>query len=109
MKAKDNVFFAGQIVGVEGYVESAASGLMSAVYCARKINNKDSVHISENTVLGSLARYITTPNKDFQPMNANFGIIPALNRVIRDKKERKKEMAIRSLECVKEFIKEIEL
>lgn len=109
LKSNGKIFFAGQITGVEGYVESAASGLMSAIYCERKINNKDSVYISEKTVLGSLAKHITTPNKDFQPMNANFGIIPTLDRVIRDKKERKKEMAIRSLECVKEFIKEIEL
>ncbi len=109
LKSNGKIFFAGQITGVEGYVESAASGLMSAIYCERKINNKESVTISDKTVLGSLAKYITTPNKDFQPMNANFGIIPALDRVIRDKKERKKEMAIRSLECVREFIKEIEL
>lgn len=107
---KDNgkIFFAGQITGVEGYVESAASGLMSAVYLERKINGKDEVLVSENTVLGSLAKYITTENKDFQPMNANFGILPPLDRIIRDKAERKKHMAERSLEEINLFIKEIE-
>ncbi len=107
LKTNGKIFFAGQITGVEGYVESAGSGLMSAIYCERKIMGKESVLISDKTVLGSLAKYVTTPNKDFQPMNANFGIISPLERVIRDKAERKREMAIRSLNCVKEFIKEI--
>ena len=107
LKEHGKVFFAGQITGVEGYVESAASGLMSAIYLERKVNKKPSVRISENTVLGSLARYITTENKDFEPMNANFGILPPLNKVIRDKAERKRLMAERSINCVLEFIKEI--
>jgi methylenetetrahydrofolate--tRNA-(uracil-5-)-methyltransferase len=58
-------------------------------------------------VLGALARYITMENKDFQPMNANFGILPSLNLMIRDKAERKRMMAERSLKEVSEFIKEI--
>ena len=107
LKEHGKVFFAGQITGVEGYVESAASGLMSAIYLERKIKGKPCVKISENTVLGSLAKYITTENKDFEPMNANFGILPPLNKVIRDKAERKREMAKRSINCVSEFIKEI--
>ncbi len=107
LKAYPKTFFAGQITGVEGYVESAASGLMAGIYLERKLAGKKEVLISEKTVLGSLARYITTQNQDFEPMNANFGILPPLDRVIRDKAERKKAMAIRSLTEVDEFLKEI--
>ena len=107
LKEYPNVYFAGQITGVEGYVESAASGLMSAVYLERKLNGKDSKTVSENTVLGSLAKYITTENKDFEPMNANFGILPPLGRIVKDKAERKRLMAERSLQSVSDFIKEL--
>lgn len=107
LKDHGKVFFAGQITGVEGYVESAASGLMAAIYCERKIKNKKSVTVSDKTVLGALAKYITTENKDFQPMNANFGILPPMDRVIRDKAQRKREQAERSLSKITEFIKEI--
>ncbi len=106
LKVNEKVYFAGQITGVEGYVESAASGLMSAIYLSRKLQNKKSVTVSDNTVLGALAKYVTTENPSFQPMNANFGILPPLNRIIRDKAERKKAQAERSLSEVKEFIKE---
>lgn len=106
LKNHGNVFFAGQITGVEGYVESAASGLAAAIYLERKMSNKKSVTLSENTVLGALAKYITTENKDFQPMNANFGILPPLGAVIRDKAQRKRLMAERSLKEISEFIKE---
>jgi len=103
LKANEKIYFAGQITGVEGYVESAASGLMSAIYLKRRLENKESVTVSENTVLGALARYITTENKDFQPMNANFGILPPLERVVKDKAERKRLMAERSLIEVTRF------
>ncbi len=99
------VFVAGQISGVEGYVESAGSGLLAAIYAERKLKGEREVLISENTVLGALSRYITTENKNFQPMNANFGILPPLS--VRDKKERKRLMAERSLAAVREFIIEI--
>ncbi len=107
LKEYPHIFFAGQITGVEGYVESAGSGLMTGIYCLQKIKGKTQVTISENTVLGALARYITTENKDFQPMNANFGILPSLNMMIKDKAERKRMMAERSLKEVSEFLKEI--
>lgn len=107
LKGYPNIFFAGQITGVEGYVESSASGLMAGIYCLNKIKNKALKPISENTVLGALAKYITTENKDFQPMNANFGILPSLNQIIRDKAERKRKMAERSLKEVLDFKKEI--
>lgn len=108
LRGQEKLYFAGQITGVEGYVESAASGLMSAIYLSRKLQGKKSVTVSDKTVLGALARYITTENSAFQPMNANFGILPPLNRIIRDKAERKRAQAERSLSEVKQFIKEIE-
>ena len=108
LKEHGKIFFAGQITGVEGYVESAASGLMAAIYLERKLKNKKSVTVCEKTVLGALAKYITTENPSFQPMNANFGILPPLNKILRDKAARKREQAERSLDCVREFIKEIE-
>ena len=74
-----------------------------------KLVGKDVKPISQNTVLGSLAKYITTENKDFQPMNANFGILPPLDRIIRDKAERKRLMAERSLSEVENFKKENEI
>ena len=100
LKGKEKTFFAGQITGVEGYVESAGSGLMSAIYLLNKINNRSYKYISHSTVLGSLAKYITTEN---------FGILPPLDRIVRDKKERKRLMAERSLIEVCNFKKEMQI
>lgn len=107
LKESPKTFFAGQITGVEGYVESAGSGLMSAIYLERKMKGETELILPDSTVLGALAKYITTENKDFQPMNANFGILPPPNRIIRDKKLKKQEQASASLNAIKEFIKEI--
>ena len=104
-KEYPNVFIAGQLSGVEGYVESAGSGLLAAIYLERKLKGEKEILISNETVLGALTKYITTPNKNFQPMNANFGILPAL--FAHDKKERKRLAAERSLFAVKEFLSEI--
>ncbi len=106
---KDNldVYFAGQITGVEGYVESAASGLLCALYIERRLKKKEIKYIPQETVLGALTKFITTENQDFQPMNANFGILPPPDRVIRDKAERKKYQATRSLEKLDQFLKEM--
>lgn len=106
LKGHEKVYFAGQITGVEGYIESAGSGLMSAIYLERKLKGKKVELVSENTVLGALARYITTENPSFQPMNSNFGILPPLDRIIRDKAERKRLQAQRSLDDISKFIKE---
>ncbi len=105
LKEHDKIFFAGQITGVEGYVESIASGLLSAICLERKIKGKAPVYPSENTVLGALTKYVTTINKDFQPMNANFGILPPL--VMRDKSARKRAMAERSLVDIEQLKKEL--
>ena len=99
LKSNNNIYFAGQITGVEGYVESISSGMLAALNAIEKFcNSGKKVEFSEYTVIGSLAKYISTPNDKFQPMNANFGILPELEgKKIRDKKERYMKLAERSL------------
>ena len=97
LKENKNIYFAGQISGVEGYVESAASGLIVAISIIENMKGKN-IEFPDNTMLGSLAKYVSTENKNFQPMNANFGILKPLDKKIKDKKERYKMMANRSLE-----------
>ena len=96
-----NVYFAGQITGVEGYVESISSGLIAGINAVQNFNKKDKIIFPKETVLGALSQYISTPNKEFQPMNANFGILPELDEKIKDKKIRYEQMAIRSLKIIK--------
>ena len=105
MKEDENIFFAGQITGVEGYVESIASGFIAGINAANKILGKDKFIMPKETVNGALADYISTENDKFQPMNANFGILPKLDKNIRDKKVKYQKMADRSLEIIK-IIKE---
>ena len=100
LKNNKNIFFAGQITGVEGYVESIAAGLVAGINAVNTYNNEELLAFSEETVIGALAKYIASPNKRFQPMNANFGILPPLEKNIKDKKERYKQMAERSLENI---------
>ena len=99
-KQNTNIYFAGQITGVEGYVESISSGLVAGINAAFKFNGEDRKTFSENTMIGALSKYISTENKKFQPMNANFGILPELENKIRDKKERYTQMAQRSLKFI---------
>lgn len=108
LKSNSKIYFAGQITGVEGYVESMSSGLLTAIYLGRKLKGKSDKRISERTVIGALSKYITTPNVNFEPMNANFGILPQYDVQIRDKKEKKKKLAEISLDNIRQFIKEIE-
>ena len=105
MKDNPNIYFAGQISGVEGYVESAASGLMIAYNIIAKLKSI-SIHFPEETMLGALSKYISIPNEDYQPMNANFGIIKPSETKIKDKKERYVFYANRSIEKIKEWIDE---
>lgn len=107
LKNYPKTFFAGQITGVEGYVESAGSGLSTAIFLERIINKKPQVELPKESVLGSLLNYITTENENFEPMNANFAIIPPLDFIVKDKVERKRLMAERSLEKIKQLRKEI--
>lgn len=105
---RDTLFFAGQMTGVEGYVESAASGLVAGLNAARLAKGLDPVEFPAVTAIGSMAHYITTANPDhFQPMNANFGLFPALPKKIRDKKERNMEYARRALETIHNFVKSL--
>ncbi len=104
-KKEKNIYFAGQITGVEGYVESISSGLISGINAAaryKKILNGEKINkitFSEYTMIGSLAKYISTPNNKFEPMNANFGILPELSDIkIKDKKLKYKMLAERSLQ-----------
>ena len=101
-KKNRNIFFAGQITGVEGYVESISSGMVSALNAINKFNKKeDKAEFSELTMIGALAKYISTENDKFQPMNANFGILPPLEEKIRDKKLRYEKLADRAINSLK--------
>ncbi len=100
-KNNRRIFFAGQITGVEGYVESAASGLLAAIHIADEILERPARIFDDTTVCGALETHISTPNKDFQPMNANFGILAPMPTRIRDKKERYRALAERALESIK--------
>ena len=140
LKLSPNIYFAGQITGVEGYVESISSGMVAALNAVNKIKLeikktndilieagilednmndnaknkhkydtefKSKIVFSEYTVIGALAKYISTPNERFQPMNANFGILPELDgKRIKDKKERYQKMAERSLKEIVDIIHE---
>ena len=103
LKLNNNIYFAGQITGVEGYVESISSGMVVALNAIRKFKNvEEKLTFSEYTVIGALAKYISTENDKFQPMNANFGILPELEgKKISDKKERYMKFAERSLKFLK--------
>jgi len=104
MKEKNNIYFAGQISGVEGYVESSASGMMVAMSIISKLND-NSLQFPDETMLGSLANHVSTENKDYQPMNANFGILKPLDikGKIRDKKVKYTMFADRSMESIAEL------
>lgn len=114
LKKNNNIFFAGQITGVEGYVESISSGLVAGVNAClmykENINEVKTINIvirnnkiifDKETMIGSLAKYISTENKKFQPMNANFGILPELPEKIKDKKQRYQQLAEISIKKIK--------
>ena len=97
LKKNNNIYFAGQITGVEGYVESISSGMVVALNAIAKFKNQEKVVFPNTTVIGALAKYVSTENDKFQPMNANFGILPELDEKIKDKKLRYQKMVERSL------------
>ena len=99
LKADDNIYFAGQISGVEGYMESAASGIIAGINAAKKVLGDNPVVLPDYTMIGALLHFITDNTvKNFQPMGANFGILPALENHIRDKRERYMAFSKRALE-----------
>ena len=107
MKNNEKIYFAGQITGVEGYVESIASGLVSAINLANKLNGKERLTFDRKNMIGALSKYISTENDKFQPMNANFGILPPLEMKIKDKMDRYEKMSERSINILREKIKNI--
>ncbi len=103
LKNNENIFFAGQITGVEGYVESISSGMVAALNACKKYKNKSKIIFPKTTMIGALAKYISTENDKFQPMNANFGILPKLEEKIKDKKIKYGKLADRGLEDLKRY------
>ena len=107
-KQRKGLFFAGQITGVEGYMESASSGIMAGFNAVRLLQNKESVVLPAESMIGALSRYISNEAvENFQPMGANFGVLPPLDEKIRDKKLRYSALAQRGLEKVKKILEEI--
>ena len=103
LKQNKNIYFAGQITGVEGYVESISSGMVASLNAINQFKGTNAkIEFPNTTIIGALAKYISTENEKFQPMNANFGILPELEgKKIRDKKERYMEFSKRSLKYFK--------
>lgn len=104
-KQNSNLFFAGQITGVEGYVESISSGMVAGLNAVNEyLGKKEKVIFSNKTMIGALAKYISAENEKFQPMNANFGILPELDEKIKDKKLRYTKLADRALEEINNML-----
>jgi methylenetetrahydrofolate--tRNA-(uracil-5-)-methyltransferase len=107
-RQRSNLFFAGQMTGVEGYIESAATGLLAGLNAARLIADEPPVVPPPTTALGALLRYITEPErKGFQPMNVNFGLLPPLSEPLR-KKTKKEMLARRALADMEAWVRSIE-
>ncbi|WP_167628065.1 FADH(2)-oxidizing methylenetetrahydrofolate--tRNA-(uracil(54)-C(5))-methyltransferase TrmFO [Listeria valentina] len=108
LKTRKDLFFAGQMTGVEGYVESAASGLAAGINAARFVSGEEPVVFPRESAIGSMASYITSTNtKTFQPMNVNFGLFLELPEKIRAKQERNAKLAERALEAIKSVAEEL--
>ncbi|MFD2116840.1 FADH(2)-oxidizing methylenetetrahydrofolate--tRNA-(uracil(54)-C(5))-methyltransferase TrmFO [Paenibacillus yanchengensis] len=106
-KKRPQLFFAGQMTGVEGYVESAASGLIAGINASRLARGEQLLVLPQASAIGSLAYYITTANfKHFQPMNINFGLMPPLDKKIRNKKEKNEAIGQRALDAITQFKEE---
>ncbi len=105
LKSRNDLFFAGQMTGVEGYVESAASGLIAGINASKLVSNLEPIVFPRETIIGSMAYYTihANNNKNFQPMNANFGLLPTLEKRIKDKKERYEKLANRALKHLDSF------
>jgi len=107
MKSRPNLLFAGQMTGVEGYMESAASGILAGINACRMVRGQSPLVLPVDTMLGALAAHVSTPNADYQPMGANFGILPSLETHIRDKKQRYSALAKRALDSLDRVIKDM--
>lgn len=104
-RKRGNLFFAGQITGVEGYMESASSGIMAGINMVRMLQGKETLVLPETSMMGALMRYISDESvKNFQPMGANFGVLPPIEPKIRDKQERYAALSNRGLNDLKEYL-----
>lgn len=104
LRQKPELFFAGQMTGVEGYVESAASGLLAGLNAWRRLSQMDTLVFPEDTSLGGLARHLEgSPSHSFQPMNINFGLLPPLSERIKDKRQKNARISERALASLAEF------
>ncbi|MEG1394143.1 MAG: methylenetetrahydrofolate--tRNA-(uracil(54)-C(5))-methyltransferase (FADH(2)-oxidizing) TrmFO [Clostridia bacterium] len=101
----NNIFFAGQMTGVEGYMESVASGLMTAINIDNFLNKKQEWIFPSTTICGQLQRHLTAATADYQPMNSNFGLLAPLEKPARDKKERKMQYAQRGVDDMKDYLR----
>lgn len=107
LRMRPDLFFAGQITGVEGYMESAQSGLLAGVNLVRRLRDETTLVLPETTIMGALSRYISDESvRDFQPMGANFGVLPPIEPKIRDKKLRYEALAQRSLTDLDQYLRE---
>lgn len=104
LKKNPNIYFAGQITGVEGYVESISSGMVVGLNVVNRLQGKEIIQFPNTTMIGALANYISTENEKFQPMNANFGILPELGEKIRDKKLKYTRLADRAIQEIKNYV-----
>lgn len=107
MRKRPDLFFAGQITGVEGYMESAGSGVLAGLNAARRLRGQDPLVLPRETMLGALAGYISDPSvKNFQPTGANFGVLPPLERPVREKRERYESLSTRALAALSARLRE---
>jgi methylenetetrahydrofolate--tRNA-(uracil-5-)-methyltransferase len=110
LRKRPGVFFAGQITGVEGYIESTASGLIAGVNMAAMLMKKAPFTLPRETIMGSLINYIINADAErFQPMNANFGLLPPLEETVKDKRQRYRMLAERSLKCLEQAARDYRL
>ena len=104
VRGTEQIYIAGQLSGVEGYMESAAAGILAARFLVSRLNGREPEPLPRETMLGSMMKYLSTENKDFQPMGANMGILPQEGIEIKDKKERYSYYAQRGLDAMREYL-----
>ena len=109
LKKRPEIYFAGQITGVEGYVESAASGILAGHNLARRLRGEQPLQLPLDCMLGALVHYISDPSvSDFQPMGANMGILPPLPEKIKGKAERYGALAARAMQDLEQTLRDLE-
>ena len=109
LRSDPRIFFAGQMTGVEGYMESASSGLIAGIAMARRLRGLPPLELPETTMLGALTRYISSSTaEDFQPMGSNMGILPPLPEKIKGKAERYGALAARAMQDLEQTLRDLE-